>query len=278
MPARAVRAQPAQATYKDAGETMGLSARVALAAIGAIAVLQAPVAAKADRYPFKFTWGGGEKLYLVCSGPLFRTSGCVPIGPGSYGHHEFYAAEDGFGGPTGKWGCNIVKGDALCLSGRQAPVDFCLGEPGKPTEVELEYAGGALTVNQPAKCGSARATSILSQTGEDDASPAQDVDTYRFKGKPGQNVKIELSREGSGGSAGAVATLRVRAVNGATLGARTGAVPLSLNVTTPGAIEIDVSRRPGDGDALRGYYKLEITPPSGDIGDRTLTPGLNVEQ
>lgn len=257
-----------------------MSAKFTLAAIGAIAIIQtANPASAVDRYPFRFTWGGGEKLYLICNGPLFRTSGCVPIGPGSYGHHEFYAAENGFGGPTGKWGCNIVKGDALCLSGRQAPVDFCLGEPGKPTEVELEYAGGgALSVNQPAKCGAARATSILSQNGEDDSSPAQDLDSYSFPGKAGERVKVRLDRDGSGGSAGEVASLRVRAPNGNVLAQRTGAVPLSLDVTLPGRVEIVVSRQPGNGDALRGYYDLEVIPSSGAVGERTLTPTESVEQ
>ncbi len=257
---------------------MPSSAKFAMAAIGAITILQvANPAGAVDRYPFRLTWVGGQKLYLICNGPLFRTSGCVAIGPGSYGHLEFYAAENGFGGPTGNWGCNIVKGDFLCLSGHQAPVDFCLGEPGKPTEVELQYAGGVLSVNQPTKCGAARATSVLSQNGEDDSSPAQDLDSYSFAGKPGERVKVKLRRDGSGGSAGEVATLRVRAPSGAVLAQRTGAVPLALDVTLPGQVEIVVSRKPGDGDALRGSYDLEVIPPSGTVGDRVLTPTANVE-
>lgn len=259
-------------------EPMARSAKFTMAVIGAIAILQVPAAARADRYPFRFTWGGGEKLYLVCNGPLFRTSGCVPIGPGSYGHHEFYYAEDGLGGPTGKWGCNISRGDSLCLSNFQAPVDFCLGEKGQPTTVELEYADGRLSVNQSKKgCGLALATSILGQNGEDDASPAQDLDTYSFAGKPGEKVAVSLDRDGSGGSIGEVATLRVSAPNGAVLAQRTGAVPLSLDVTLPGKVEIAVSRQPGKGAPLRGYYDLQVTPASGNIGERVLTPTTNVE-
>ncbi|MGD9508901.1 MAG: hypothetical protein AB7O95_08405 [Geminicoccaceae bacterium] len=249
-----------------------------MAVVAAIAALQLPNSASAvDKFPFRLTWSGGAKLYIQCVGPWYRTSGCVPIGPGSYSHHEFYYAEENFLGATGRWGCNI-HANSSCSPGK-APVDFCLGVRGQPTEVELEYdGGGTLTVNQPRRCTGAMATGVLGQNGESDDSPGQDLDTYSFEGKPGQKMEIRLDRDGSGGSAGEVATLRVRAAGGAVLGQRTGAVPLSLDVTVPGTIEVAVSRRPGHGDPFRGYYELEVIPQSGDIGERKLRPSADVEQ
>ena len=258
---------------------MALSGTARLAVVATIAALQLPNSASAvDRFPFRLTWGGGASLYIQCVGPWYRTSGCVPIGPGSYGHHEFYSAEDTLCGAVGRWGCTIHR-NSSCSSG-QANAVFCgPGGHGWPTEVELEFDGAnRLTVNQARTCTEVKATSVLGQNGEDDTSPAQDLDTYSFAGKSGENVEVKLGRDGSGGSAGEVATLRVRAASGATLGQRTGAVPLSLDVTLPGAVEIDVSRQPGHGDPLRGYYELEVIPPSGDIGERRLRPAANVEQ
>ena len=65
--------------------------------------------------------------------------------------------------------------------------------------------------------------------------------------------------------------------DGAVLAQRTGAVPLSLDVTLPGKVEIAVSRQPGKAAPLRGYYDLQVTPASGNIGERVLTPTTNVE-
>ena len=278
---------------------MPMSARAALAAIGAMIALQLPNSAHADRYPFRLTWGGGANLYIKCDGPWHRSSGCLPIGPGSYGHHEFYYAEDGFFSAVGGWGCAILRNFA-CIGSRVDTVQFCgPGANGGPKEVEVKFENNKLTVNQPTKCTAARATSVLGQNGEADRTPARDTDTYRFAGKPGEKVEVTLDRDGSGGSAGAVATLRVRAASGATLGQRTGAVPLTLKVTAPGAVEIDVREwRPGTCDELlsgcdppecheslrrgcdwlAGYYDLEVIPQSGDIGERKLRPSSDVEQ
>lgn len=257
---------------------MTLSVMARLAVVATIAALQLPNSANAvDRFPFRLTWGGGANLYIQCVGPWYRTSGCVPIGPGSYGHHEFYSAEDTVFSAVGRWGCTIHRNSG-CSSG-QASAVFCgPGGHGWPTEVELKFENDNLTVNQARTCTEVKATSVLGQNGEDDASPAQDLDTYSFAGKPGEKVEVRLGRDGSGGSAGEVATLRVRATNGAVLGQRTGTVPLSLDVTLPGTVEVAVSRQRGNGDPLRGYYELEIIPQSGDIGERKLRPSADVEQ
>ena len=98
------------------------------------------------------------------------------------------------------------------------------------------------------------------------------------RASPARRSRSSSSHDGGSGSAGEVATLRVRTPNGAVLGERTGVVPLALDVTLPGTVEIAVSRQLGHGDPLRGYYVLEVIPQSGDIGDRKLRPSANVEQ
>ena len=61
------------------------------------------------------------------------------------------------------------------------------------------------------------------------------------------------------------------------LGQRTGAVPLSLELTLPGMVEVAVSIQPGGGEPLRGSYVLQVISKSGDIGERKLRPTRNVE-
>lgn len=260
------------------GGTMVVSAKAALAALGAIVAVQLPLAASAaDEFPFQLTWSGGSGLYIQCVGPWYRTSGCVRIGPAALDHQEFYRAEDTLFSAIGRWGCTI-HGNDQCLAGKASAVFCGPGGNGKSSTVELAYdGGGTLTVNQSRTCGATLASSTLGQNGEADDTPAQDVDTYSFEGKPGEKVEIVLDRDGSSGSAGDTATLRVRAANGASLGQRTGTVPLSLDVTLRGTIEVAVSIQPGNGEPLRGSYVLEIISKSGDIGERKLRPTNNVE-
>ncbi len=218
------------------------------------------------------------RVFFVCevaSTACFCTSGCVPIGSGAVQDQEFYRARDTSFSPIGRWQCLVYRGDE-CAS-LMAMVDFCgPGVRGYPQSVHLKLAG-FLTVNQLGHCSWAQATGVLGQNGEDDASPGRDTDTHSFAGKPDEKVEIKLGRDGSSGGAGEVATLRVRAANGAIVGERTGAVPFSLEVTLPGTVEVAVLRQPGHGDPLRGYYQLEVIPKSGDIGQRKLRPIANVE-
>jgi hypothetical protein len=186
-------------------------------------------------------------------------------------------AEDTLFSAVGDWKCQAYDNAGCHRFGPD--VGFCgPGDGGRSDQVDLVLNNPndlRLTVNQATSCGAAATTSALAQNGEDDSTPAQDLDTYSFEGKLGEKVEVRLGRDGS---AGEVATLRVSAANGAVLGQRTGGVPLSLDVTLPGTVEIAVSRQPGNGDPLRGYYELEVIPQSGDIGERKLRPSANVEQ
>ena len=253
-----------------------MSMRAILVAIGAVAVLQSPSGPRAsDSYPFLISSPGGVAHSIVCGGPWFRTSGCVPIGSGAVQELEFYRARDTSFSPIGRWQCLVYRGDE-CAS-LMAMVDFCgPGVRGYPHSVHLKLAG-FLTVNQLGHCSWAQATSVLGQNGEDGASPQQDIDTYSFAGKSGEAVDIKLGRDDSAGSAGDIATLRVRSPNGRVVAERIGAVPLALKATLSGPVEISVLRGPSGGAGLRGGYELEVVPASGDIGERKLRPTENVE-
>ena len=250
--------------------------QVAHVLVAAVAASQSIGPARADEwfpaYPFLMT-SDEASFSIKCDGFWFRTSGCVALnGPN---HQEFYRAISTLFSASGQWSCSVfARPDCTRLTAANL---FCLPN-GKSVNVELGFSGGRLTVNQPVNCSMATTRSVLGQNGEADETPAQDIDTFRFAGKPGEKVKVTLDRDGGSGSAGEVATLRVRAPGGGVLGQRTGGVPLALDATLPGPVEITVLRQPGEGDAFRGYYSLEVAPRSGDVGNRQLVPTLDVEQ
>ena len=62
------------------------------------------------------------------------------------------------------------------------------------------------------------------------------------------------------------------------LGQRTGSVPLSIELTLPGPIEVAVRRQIGDSEPFRGFYTLEVAPELGDVDGRQLNPTANVER
>ncbi len=255
-----------------------MSARTILVAVGAFAALQSPFWARADTFPFSITSASGRLISVECAGPWGRVSLCQKVTDLPPQNYTFYWADDTLFSAMGTWWCAVYSGSICNTRQTIAQINFCgPGAGNSPSYVDLTLDERTLTVNQAASCTGTVVKSVLGQNGEDDASPARDSDTFRFAGKPGENVEVKLGRDGSGGSAGEVATLSVRAANGAVLGQRTGAVPLSLGVTLPGTVEIAVSRQPGHGDPLRGYYELEVIPPSGDIGERKLRPTANVE-
>jgi len=258
-----------------------VSAKALLIAGGALVVLQIPVSAWAvDEFPFYITAPAASGYYVKCNGPYYRYSGCVPIGPGAEIRREFYRAEDTFFGAIGRWSCDI-RADRQCNTRILAEANFC-GPGGRkgPNYVELNWDGGSsLTVNHARACGATSTASVLGQNGEDDKTPARDQDTFNYDGKVGEKVEIKLDRDGSSGSAGSVVTLSVRSFPSSLVVAqRTGEVPLTLKATLPGPVELVVARKGASGDEFRGYYSLEVTPDSGDVGDRKLKPQSDVEQ
>ena len=243
--------------------------------LAAVATVGLPLPTWAGpQLPFNFTWSGGAQLALFCLGPQLRRTGCVIIGREETSR-EFYRAEDGAFPVAGQWSCNLYVG--TCNSAREN-VSFCYpGGPDAPPTIELTYDFPNFRANLPERCESLTASGTLGQTGEADPTPGRDRDGYRFAGQPGEKVTFRLDRDGRGGSIGEVATLRVRAADGALLAQRRGAVPLTLDATLPGPVGIVVSREPGDGEPFRGAYALTVAPASKNTGIRTLVPAENVE-
>jgi hypothetical protein len=247
-----------------------------LMVVGAIAALQPSASAAAD-IPFTITWSGGTFHGVICVQLApFRRTPCLKIGPGAEDHREIYRADDTVLSAAGQWGCTLYRFDT-CSQARDG-IGFCsVGGPDQSRSVDLFYDDKNLTVNRPRKCAVATVSGVLGFNGEDDETPRQDLDTYSFAGKAGEKVAVKLDRDGGSGSLGEVATLRVRTPAGAVLGQRIGPVPLSLELTLPGPVEITALRQSGDGEPFRGYYALEVAPASGDVGDRQLKPTANVE-
>ena len=246
----------------------------------AAVMLLAPIAAwAANDIPFAITGAAGGTV--SCRGPgiggiVPRLSGCRRFD--AHRRQVFYAADDNILSPFGPWSCSIFTqcGESEIPEDPKAEVAFCLSSG----YVELEWDGGAsLTANQPRSCTSALVHSVLGQNGEDDSTLARDVDSFTLAGRAGERVEFTLDRDGTAGSTGQIATLRVHAKSGGVIGERTGTVPIELELTLPGSVEVAVIRNgagPG-GDAFRGYYSLEAWPQSGDIGRRQLVPSVNVE-
>jgi hypothetical protein len=267
-----------RATTED--QSMAILRDTTIGAAFAVAILAMPARAEAESYPFSIFVAGTGKVGISCEGPAFRSSGCTEIEAESK-RTVFYTAEGGIISAVGDWKC-VLK--TSCFGGRQIDsVSFCgPGAGDAPNEVELTARSNFVVPmysNQASSCFGTPtvARSVLGQNGEADDTPAQDTDTYRFAGRAGEEIKVSLDRDGSTGSLGAVATLRLRAKGGALLGEETGPVPLRLEVSLPGEVEVVVLRDGKTGSALRGGYALEVKPLSGDLGGRTLRPTENVE-
>ena len=264
---------------------MAIFRSTAVGAIAAAALLQLSARAGAESYPFAITVDSSrDSVAIICSGPNLRSSDCKEV-PGRGARTVFYTAESTIFPVQGNWACAAFT---ACFLGNQlATHQFCgpnAGAAPKQVELVLRSPGGSsLSSNQISSCDEAAigvpllAHSVLGQTGEGDPTRAEDRDTYVFAGKAGEAVEVVLDRDGSTGSVGAVATLRLRSRGGAVLGEDTGPVPLRLKATLPGEVEVLVLRDGKANNALRGGYEISVTPASGDLEGRSLRPTENVE-
>jgi hypothetical protein len=251
--------------------------KIALSAITTTAALHLAPLAQASDYPFYLkNVSDLDDFYFVCHGPALRSTGCVSLNNIDQ-KRPFYIAIDTLFSAVGIWSCRVYA-DA-CLVFYQSRLEFCgPGAGSSPRSVEFDLQDyHNIKVNQAESCEGTVVNSELGQNGEADDTPARDVDTYRFAGKSGERVAVTLSRGGSTGSLGAVATLRLRAKSGAVIEERTGEVPLTLAATLAGEVEVVVLRDGKGGNALRGGYELELKSAAGALGGRGLRPTENVE-
>lgn len=244
--------------------------RSAAAAAFGLAVLQSMAAASAADIDFSLTTS--QEVEIRCNGPWARISPCAHL-QASGAAQKFYTAEDNFLDPYGIWHCQVHKKvrREFCSVAQLGFVEFCVLTP----KVDLKWDGSSLTVNQTPRCRLAQATSVLGQDGED-AETRQDVDTFVFAGRSGEQVEVELAVDGSSGAINGEATLRVVDPPNTVLAEKKGSLPLRLKATLNGEVQVQVIRGASP-NAFRGFYTVEVTPPGG-VGQRLLRPTESVEQ
>lgn len=200
--------------------------------------------ARADEVPFTITAPAViVALSVHCVGPFLRRSECADL-YGGEDHRVFYGAEKNVFPPFGQWTCSLYEPNSLCREALNS-LHFCIADD-SPAQVNLSISGDApqLKVNaQLCGTGSAVSTvaahSVLGQDGED-ASREQDLDTWDVGGRPGERIVLTLDRDGSTGSTGGTALLRVLNQGGGEIARRRGVLPIELNLTLPGPVQIIV--------------------------------------
>jgi hypothetical protein len=126
----------------------------AICAVTAVAVLETPLRAGAESYPFAITVEASrDKVAVICSGPYFRSSDCQEV-PGRGKRTVFYTAESNIFPVQGDWGCVV---SSSCFVGRDIDgLSFCgpgAGNAPKEVELTLRSDGGLkLSSNQASSC------------------------------------------------------------------------------------------------------------------------------
>ena len=126
----------------------------------------------------------------------------------------------------------------------------------------------------PPPCVSTLARGFLG----DASSPGMaDRDAFQFEGAGGA-VTLTLEPDRAAGYTGTFASLLLRQASGSILARDSGALPITLTVTLPGAgtyqVVVDESA-PASGKNFRGHYRLRATATSGQAV--VLEPARTVE-
>jgi hypothetical protein len=246
----------------------------ALSLLGAVGLAPRPAQADID---FKVTTVDSNVACILIQGPWSRDSGYIRLNNNTT--EVVYSAVENLFSPYGDWVIGrFLDCDPLRRIEREV---FCVDR----APVELRVSGGNIDFFSLPKCGGYVAGSDGYQAaasaylGGESARPAASAaratataaaggaaphggDSFRFEGKAGDTIELVLDRDGAQGSAGKLARLSLRQVNGAALGQRQGAVPLKLAATLPAAggyvVHVaEVTGGPG-GEPFRGYYQLRV--------------------
>lgn len=241
-----------------------------------------PTSANADDIDFYIATSGDNSYHWIyCKNEhTWRTSATVSIS--DIPRTLFYVAQDNVISPFGVWDCYLTIGRGPQDAHLQDKISFCVDR--RNIKVELQSSGDKLSVDAPLYVSGSgceadegiQANAILGHDGED-ATPGQDRDTFDFAGRPGERVTLKLDRDGSIGSLGTGALLRVLNQGGGEIARRRGALPLKLDLTLPGPVQIVVQREGETRDSFRGGYRLTVKPASGRAARRVLLPGEDVE-
>ena len=278
-----------------------LSSPVLFAAVMVVATVSWSAPTWAERtIPFMIDGANHGRGMIYCTGPWGRRSACVS----TEGHRNptFYEAWDNALSANGPWECTFgyykKYGENYCSFDARSPkfsVKFYLNENNAAVQLILTNGGqsdGSLSVNLPDKQGYALQTGTLDRqpaaasalaasaaAATKVAASGSDVDTYEFPARAGEKLAVRLDRDGAAGSAGSLVGLRVLDAGGGVIAQRRGKIPLEVEVTAPSAgIRIAVESVSGkDDQSFEGGYAIEVTPRSGQLGNRLTKPEANVE-
>ncbi len=245
------------------GEGLMKRTRLRLALLFLCGLWLGSMPARAQGIPFYVTSPRFFGIRIICGGPWGRTSLEREIPGGVYDFH-FYTAVNTIFSAYGLWDCGYYGSE-------RRRIKFCLYDlPRFPRDVRITVnADLSASVNQPPERGLCNGTVAAGFLG--DASPQRSGEgAFRVEGAAGDTVTMTLDRDGSKGSTGEVAQLRLTTEGGTVLAQQQGAVPLQLTATLPSsgrfltqAVEVPNSAA-GSGGAFRGYYTLAATDNSGN--------------
>ncbi len=238
--------------------------RLRLALLSLCGLSLGSIQARAQEIPFYVTTPTFFGIRIICGGPWGRTSLEHAIEGRNYNLH-FYTAVNTIFSAYGLWEC-------VYYASQRNSIKFCLYDlPRFPRDVRITVnADLSASVNQPPERGLCNGTVAAGFLG--DGSPQRSGEgAFRVEGAAGDTVTMTLDRDGSKGSTGEIAQLRVVATDGAILAQQQGALPLVLQATLPssGTLEIDAVEVPdsaaASGGPFRGYYTLEVSTSGAEV-------------
>ncbi len=235
--------------------------------LGCLGFAPQRASAQQDSFPFFITNSGVERVF-ACDGPWFRNSGGTRIAPNTQRHH-FYTANETIFSALGEWFCRTTDDKAPALG-----VSFCLDVPacigcGQPPRVEVDLKLGPNSFASNLKAPPCFRSMAAGFLGYPTANGQHDHDTFRFAGRAGESVTVNLERDGVKGSSGNTAQVILRNEQGDILEQDEGKLPVELQVLLPasGNYEVEAIQSTGTeaepGTPFRGYYHLFVTDESG---------------
>jgi hypothetical protein len=229
----------------------------------------------ADEIRFFAVNNYSNPIYFRCVGPFFRNSGTIKIAAFSAPSPppvHFCSAQINSFSPFGLWNCSVGLGPGFpnsfstgCIEAKSPPYEFYViarKTPPNPTiglDARQNSCSGVATELVSAFLGNANTPGPAGQS------------AFLVNGAAGDAVNVTLDRDGSKGSTGEIAQLRVVAAGGAILAQQQGALPLVLQATLPnsGTFEIDAVEVPaaaaGASGSFRGYFTLEVSPTASPV-------------
>lgn len=239
-------------------------------------------------------------LSFSVHGPFLRTSGEFGASLLNVGEPcTFYAADDNFLSPFGRWSVVTDYGESGVQSkpfwlnrtsnnrvditlkpvGNRQFIITVSGQGVQPTEAPDAIApDGMNTVQQSQTLSPERELSVKAWIGDSQGNPpgTPDSDKFSFEGTAGDTVTVRLEADGQAGNNGGHASLRLL---GPSTKEVTGTLPkrIDAELGSTGRYYIEVAQAPGQGQkGYSGGYILKVESSQGKI--QKLVPTDSVEE